>query len=78
MCMCGDLRGLPEQYVAVRWMTSANDASLESALDNRIMDYITVFELVTMAVYEFPLSQEKMKCRIIRWPALQLLSLIYV
>ena len=40
--------------------TSANDASLESALDNRIMDYVTVFELVTVAVYEFPLSQKKL------------------
>ena len=76
--MCGGLREPPKQYVAIHRMTSANDASLESALDNRIMDYLTVFELVTMAVYEFPLSQEKMKCRIIRWPALQLLSLIYV
>ena len=76
--MCGGLRGPPKQYVAIHQMTSANDASLESALDIIIMDYVSVFELVTMAVYEFPLSQEKMKCRIIRWPALQLLSLIYV
>ena len=76
--MCGGVLGPPKQYVAIHRMTSANDASLESALDNRIMDYVTVFELVTMAFYEFPLSQEKMKCGIVRWPAYQLLSLIYV
>ena len=76
--MCGGVLGPPKQYVAIHRMTSANDASLESALDNRIMDYVTVFELVTVAFYEIPLSQEKIKCRIIRWPAPQVLSLIYV
>ena len=59
-------------------MTSANDASLKSILDNRLMDYVTVFERVTMAVHEFPVLQEKMKRRIVRWPAPQLGCLIYV
>ena len=49
MCMCGDLHGLPEQYVAVRWMTSANDASSESGTD-RLMEHVTVHGLVTMPV----------------------------
>ena len=74
--MCGGLCGPPKKYVVIHRMTS--DASLESALDNKIIDYVTVFELVTIAVYEFPLSQEKIKCCIIRWPTPQLLSLIYV
>ena len=39
----------PEHYALIRWMSSANDASSESGLD-KLMDYITVFELVTIPV----------------------------
>ena len=73
MFMCGGLPRPSKQYVAIRLMTSANDASSESGLNNRLIDYVTVFMLVTIAVHQFPLSQEKMKRRIVCWPAPQLL-----
>ena len=76
--MCGGLPGPPKQYDAICWLTSANDASLESGLDNKLIDYVTVFELVTIAVYEFPLSQDKMKHRIVCRPVRQQLCLIYL
>ena len=71
--MCGGLPGPSKQYFAIHWMTSAIDASSESGLDNRLIDYVTVFKLVTIAVHQFPLSQEKINCRIVCWPAPQLL-----
>ena len=63
--MCGGLPGPPKQYNAICWLTSSNNASSESGLDNRLIDYVNRLWASDYYGSRVSSSQEKMKHRIV-------------